>query len=228
NSVTIHSNPPANGGSVQTELDNTVSLTCVVDMTAGGDELQWYRSGKLVSLRDGNHLDKSNLCVEPVTRGDNGAIFTCQLKVNTSVNASIQLEVNYAPELNGSEEVWVEEKSNAVLSCDIQAHPPVTVVWKKEDKLLDLSSGGYWTSNNGIIAELSISNAKHGVHQGLYTCETTSSVYGLKSKSFAVIVTDKVMKFPLEPTIAGIVVVFLTVLLAIISRWQKITKVLHL
>ncbi|XP_076835663.1 transmembrane and immunoglobulin domain-containing protein 1 [Brachyhypopomus gauderio] len=222
--VTIQSHPPANGSLVQTELENTVSLTCVVDTTAGGVELEWYRNGRLVSLRDGNRQKQSSLCVEPVTRDDNGAIFTCQIMANASVNTSIQLEVNYGPVLNDSEDVWLEEQSDVVLSCDVRAHPPVTVVWKKADKLLDLSTGGYWSSNNGITAQLTISNAKRDVHHGLYTCETTSSVYGVMSKTFVVIVTDKMMKFPLGPTIAGLVVVFFTALLAVISRWQKITK----
>ncbi len=33
------------------------------------------------------------------------------------------------------------------------------------------------------------------------------------------------MKFPLIPIIAGVVVVFLTAVLAVVSRWNKITKV---
>lgn len=36
---------------------------------------------------------------------------------------------------------------------------------------------------------------------------------------------DKTKKFPLMPMIAGLVVVFLTTLLAIVSRWKKIARV---
>lgn len=38
---------------------------------------------------------------------------------------------------------------------------------------------------------------------------------------------DTTMKFPLMPIIAGAVVVCLTALLAVVSRWEKITKVPH-
>lgn len=41
------------------------------------------------------------------------------------------------------------------------------------------------------------------------------------------ILTDKTMKFPLGPMIAGLVVVALTALLAVVSRWRKIVKVMH-
>lgn len=38
---------------------------------------------------------------------------------------------------------------------------------------------------------------------------------------------EKVIKFPLMPMIAGLVVVFLTALLAVFSRWSRITKVTY-
>lgn len=41
------------------------------------------------------------------------------------------------------------------------------------------------------------------------------------------IFTDKILKFPLGPMIAGLVVVGLTALLAVVSRWRKIVKVTH-
>lgn len=58
----------------------------------------------------------------------------------------------------------------------------------KDDKLLDLSSSSYKTSNNGFTATLSISNVKRDAHQGVYDCETNSSVYGVTRKSFSVTV----------------------------------------
>ncbi|XP_062868205.1 transmembrane and immunoglobulin domain-containing protein 1 [Trichomycterus rosablanca] len=221
--LTIQSNPPTNGGFIQTEPESTVSLTCTVDGSAGA-ELQWYRNGRLVNLKKGNNWDVSHLCVEPVTKGDNGAIFTCKLKTNPDVNTFIQLEVNYPPNLNGTEEVLAGEKSDIVLSCDVQANPSVTVVWKKDSELLDLSLSNYKTSNNGITAALYISNINHKIHQAVYSCETTSSIYGVKSKNFKVIVGDEVMKFPLGPAIAGVVILFFTFLLAVFSRWKKIVK----
>lgn len=39
--------------------------------------------------------------------------------------------------------------------------------------------------------------------------------------------SDKTLKFPMMPIIAGSVVVFLTLVLAIASRWKRIAKVMH-
>ncbi|XP_072518643.1 transmembrane and immunoglobulin domain-containing protein 1 [Salminus brasiliensis] len=226
--VSIQSNPPANDSIIKTEVDHTVSLSCVVEGSADYGELRWYRNGQLVSLKDENRLEQSHLCVEPVTTDDNRAVFTCQLKTNASVKASIHLEVSFAPDLNGSEEVRFEEQSDAVLSCNVRAYPPVTVIWKKDDDVLDLSSSTYHTSSNGITAWLSISNIKRSSHEGLYSCEATYGVnlptYEVKSKSFILIVEDKTMKFPVGPTVAGLMVVLLTILLAVISRWQRVMK----
>ncbi|TSL04421.1 Transmembrane and immunoglobulin domain-containing protein 1 [Bagarius yarrelli] len=192
--VTIQSNPPTNGGWVQTHPDQMVSLTCSVIDSAAPEELQWFRNGQQVNLQDGNRVDTSHVCVQPVSRDDNTVTFTCQLKSNAEVKASIQLEVQYPPTLGDDETLLVEEKSDAVLSCDVWAQPPVSVVWKKDDKLLDLSSSNFKTSNNGYTAALQINNAKRGEHQGVYTCEADSSVYGVSRRNFRVTV---VAPFPI-------------------------------
>lgn len=82
--------------------------------------------------------------------------------------------------------MFVEEKSDVVLSCDVSANPPVTLVWKKDGKVLDLTTGSYKTTNDGITAELSIPKAKRDVHQGTYICEVTSPIYGIMSRTFTV------------------------------------------
>lgn len=92
------------------------------------------------------------------------------------------------PDLNDTKEVFVEETSDVVLSCDIRANPPVTVAWKKDGEVLDLTSGSYKTTNNGITAQLSITKAKRDVHQGTYFCEVNSSVYGIMGRTFNVMV----------------------------------------
>lgn len=38
---------------------------------------------------------------------------------------------------------------------------------------------------------------------------------------------DKIFTFPLYPMIAGLVVVFLTIVLAVVARWRRIVKVAH-
>lgn len=56
-------------------------------------ELQWFRNGAQVKLAEENSMNRSSLCVQPVTKEDNGAVFTCQLKGDASVNSSIELNV---------------------------------------------------------------------------------------------------------------------------------------
>lgn len=209
-----------------TEVEKTVTLTCTTDgsIDPSNQELQWFRNGARVNLAEENSMYRSSLCVQPVTKQDNGVVFTCQLKGDASVNSSIEFDVQYPPDLNDTKEVFVEETSDVVLSCDVQANPTVTLVWKKDGVVLDLTTGSYKTTNNGIAAELSIPKANRDVHQGTYICEVTSPVYGIINRTFTVIVEDKVLKFPLGPTIAGLVVVLCTIVLALISRRDKIIK----
>ncbi|XP_056118156.1 transmembrane and immunoglobulin domain-containing protein 1 [Rhinichthys klamathensis goyatoka] len=224
--VTIESCPLAIGSLLKTEVEETVTLTCKTDesIDPSNYELQWYRNGAQVNLAEENRLSRSNLCVQSVTKEDNGVVFTCQLKGDASVNGSIEFDVHYPPDLNDTKEVFVEEKDDVVLSCDVRANPPVALVWKRDGEVLDLTTGSYITTNNGITAELSIRKAERDVHQGTYICEVTSPVYGIAIRTFTVTVEDRVLKFPLGPTIAGVVVVLCTIVLALISRRDKIIK----
>lgn len=221
--LTVLSNPSANGGLIRTELERTVSLSCMASASVT-EELQWLRNGALVALHEDNRQNQSSLCIQPISREDNTVVFTCQLKGDASVNASIELEVIYAPELSGMEEITVEEEGDLMLSCDVRAHPPVTVTWMKDAAILDLSSGGFVATNDGVTAQLYVSKIERGLHQGQFSCEANSTIHGTRVKSFKITVEDKTMKFPLEPIIAGIVVVCLTILLAVVSRWDRIMK----
>ncbi|XP_043077653.1 transmembrane and immunoglobulin domain-containing protein 1 [Puntigrus tetrazona] len=225
--VTIKSCPLADGNFLQTEVEKTVTLTCMIDEgidPSNQNELQWFRNDVRVNLAEENRQSPSSLCIQPVTKDDNGVVFICQLKGNTSVNSSIEFDVQYPPDLNDTKEVFVEEASDVVLSCDVQANPPVTVVWKKDGEILDLISGSYKTTNNGITAQLLITKAMRNVHQGMYICEVNSSIYGIMGRTFNVTVQDKVIGFPIGPTIAGVVVVLCTIVFALISRRNKIIK----
>ncbi|KAG1940317.1 transmembrane and immunoglobulin domain-containing protein [Pimephales promelas] len=224
--VTIESCPLAIGSLLKTEVEETVTLTCKTDagIEPSNSELQWFRNGARVNLAQENRQSRSNLCVQSVKKEDNGVVFTCQLKGDASVNGSIKFDVHYPPDLNDTKEVFVEEKDDVVLSCDVRANPPVALVWKRDGKVLDLTTGRYKATNNGITAELSIRKAERDVHQGTYVCEVTSSVYGVVSRTFTVTVEDRVLKFPVGPTIAGVVVVLCTIVLALISRRDKIIK----
>lgn len=224
--VTVESCPLAAGGLLQTSVDETVTLTCMTDNTdlSSQQELQWFRNGARVKLPEENMMSRSSLCVQPVTKEDDGAVFTCQLKGDASVNSSVEFDVHYPPDLNDTTEVFVQETNDAVLSCNVRANPPVTVVWKKDGEVLDMTTGSYKSTNNGITAQLSIPKVKRDVHQGLYVCETKSAVYGVTGRTFQVTVEDRVIGFPLGPLIAGVVVVACTIVLALISRRNKIIK----
>ncbi|XP_030638961.1 transmembrane and immunoglobulin domain-containing protein 1 [Chanos chanos] len=221
--ISVESNHIVNDYLIVTELEETVSLKCRTDEGTGEQELQWLRNGLKVQLTEENKMSESSLCIHPVSREDDGVIFTCQLRKDASMNVTIELEVKYAPDLSGTEEIEVEEQSDVTLSCNVKANPAVTVRWERDGEILDMSTGGYTASNNGVTAELSIKNVKQPIHPGNYMCVATYMAKEL-SKTFKLAVTEKTMKFPLGPTIAGVVVVFFTILLAILSRWQKIAK----
>jgi len=220
--VVIESPPGVGaGGSIWTELDETVSLTC---LTLAENQVEWRRNGALVQLLEGNSKGRSSLCVSPVTREDDEAAFSCQLKGDASVNASITLNVTYAPTLGATENVTVEEEAELSLGCDTRANPPVSVSWQRDGALLDLSTRGLTVTNDGVTTQLRVRRVKRDWHQGTYECVTVSAIYGTRSTLFRVEVTDKTLKFPLMPIIAGGVVVLLTALLAVVSRWNRIMK----
>ncbi|XP_077402367.1 transmembrane and immunoglobulin domain-containing protein 1 [Vanacampus margaritifer] len=224
--ITIESVPGVDGeGAILTELESTVSLVCRSNRSEGERaELVWLRNGATVALRQENRKGQSRVCVTPVIHQDNGATFTCRLASNASVEASVTLNVTYPPDLSGSEDVWVEYESPLVLHCDAFANPPVTVWWTLNGSALDLFGGGFTVTDDGFSSRLSANKAEKSKHEGLYRCTVDSPVYGVKSKDFLVIVTEKTVKFPLMPIIAGVVVVCLTALFAILSRWEKIVK----
>lgn len=227
--VTIYSTPEVNSDDViEAELNETVSLVC--QLGGGhdpqeGEELVWLRNEAVVRLQDGNKEGHSSVCITPITYEDNAATFTCHLKKNATTSASVTLNVTYGPQLSGSEQVLVEEEAELHLQCDIQANPPVsTVTWMQNGNQVDLEAGGFMVTNDGFKSQLSANKVARHFHEGTYQCLANSPAYGIFSKLFFVTLTDKTIKFPMMPMIAGLVVVGLTMLLAIIARWKTITK----
>ncbi|KAG9351615.1 hypothetical protein JZ751_022866, partial [Albula glossodonta] len=182
--VRLQSTPQVNGSWITAELEDTVSLTCLVEAGESGKELQWFRNGGLVQLKEGNRVDQSSLCITPVSKEDNGVTFTCQLRTDASANASVHLDVHFPPELAGTEPMSVEEDSDVVLTCNIHANPQVTVTWLQDGIELDMTGRGYALFQDGAEARLSITKIKRSLHQGTYSCETLSSKYGHRNKSF--------------------------------------------
>uniref|UniRef100_UPI0037E74EB8 transmembrane and immunoglobulin domain-containing protein 1 n=1 Tax=Semicossyphus pulcher TaxID=241346 RepID=UPI0037E74EB8 len=225
--VRIESDPVASSeGVIQTELDKIVSLTCLPEGSLETqEELVWLRNGAAVSLKEGNTNGRSKVCITPVIYEDNGATFTCHLKENSTVSSSVTLNVTYYPQLSGSEEVTVEEEAVLLLKCDIWANPQVTLVdWTLNGSKVDLLEGAFMVTKDGFTSQLSTSSVDRSLHDGTYQCTADSPMYGQHVKIFHVTVVDKTLKFPMMPMIAGLVVVGLTALLAVASRWNKITK----
>ncbi|XP_059208254.1 transmembrane and immunoglobulin domain-containing protein 1 [Centropristis striata] len=227
--VEIQSDPEINGDRViHTELEETVSLVCQLGgshETPADEELVWRRNGNAIRLAEGNRKGRSSVCVSPVIYEDNGATFSCHLSKNNTATASVTLNVTYRPQLSGSEDVAVEAESVLVLQCDIWANPPVSsVTWTLNGSLVDLLAGGFSVISDGFTSRLTAESADKSLHEGAYQCTAESPKYGVSSKQFNVAVTEKIFKFPLMPAIAGIVVLVLTSLLAVASRWKKIRK----
>ncbi|KAL7848878.1 hypothetical protein SRHO_G00205010 [Serrasalmus rhombeus] len=205
-------------------LGDTVSLSCRVEGSDYEEELQWSRNIGLIDLREGNRLNQSHLCVQNLTHDDHRVKFTCNLKRNTSISASVKINVLFPPDLSGEENVTVEESREAKLSCSVWANPPVMVSWLRNGAAVDLVKDGYTLYQDSLEARLIIIKPNRDQHQGTYTCITESSEFGQRTKSIHVMVIEKTMSFPLNPVIAGCVVVLCTAALAILSRWSQISK----
>ncbi|XP_069001684.1 transmembrane and immunoglobulin domain-containing protein 1 [Embiotoca jacksoni] len=227
--INIQSVPEVNSeGVVQVELKKTVSMVCRPDGgsdTEADEELVWLRNGALVALKEGNKKGGSSVCVTPVVHEDNEATFTCYLSRNDTFRASVTLNVTFGPQLSGSEEVTVEKEAELVLRCDIWANPPVSSVsWTLNGSKVDLLAGGFSVTNDAFTSQLKTSSVEDSLHEGTYQCTAHFPMHGEHSKLFHVTATEKTLKFPLMPMIAAVVVLCFTALLAIVSRWDKITK----
>ncbi|XP_026184404.1 transmembrane and immunoglobulin domain-containing protein 1 [Mastacembelus armatus] len=227
--VKIQSDPIlSTDGIIQTELDETVSLLCLLDDDFEGqadEELVWLRNGAVVRLKEDNKKGNSSVCITPVLYEDNGATFTCHLSRNATVKASVTLNVTYRPQLSGSAEVAVEDEATLVMQCDIWANPPVSSIsWTLNGKTVDLSAGGFTVTTDAFTSQLTANSVEKSFHEGTYQCTADSPIYGKHSKLFHVTVVEKTIKFPLLPIIAGLVVVCLTAFFAAFSRWKKIAK----
>ncbi|RVE63849.1 hypothetical protein OJAV_G00140480 [Oryzias javanicus] len=225
--VRINSTPEASAeGFIQASLNDTVSLICEIpDANLQEEELKWQRNGATVSLKDTNKKTRSAVCITPVIPEDNDATFTCSLAKNSTVSASVTLTVLYPPQLSGSENINIEEEEDLVLVCDMKSNPLVTsVMWTLNGSTVDLIAGGFTVTNDGRTSRLQVSNVERSLHTGVYQCIASSSAFPNTTKTFYVNVTERTVKFPLVPLIAGVVVVCVTSILAIVSRWRKIVK----
>ena len=77
------------------------------------------------------------------------------------------------------------------LSCESRANPPVTIAWRRNGEVVDLTEGHFVTTNDGLVARLSVSRLSRELHQGLYSCTASSPVEAERTKSFQVTVTGR-------------------------------------
>ncbi|XP_031429069.1 transmembrane and immunoglobulin domain-containing protein 1-like [Clupea harengus] len=224
-SVRVVLEPVDAGGSVSTYTGGVVSLNCSLEGGASEQEaLEWHRNGESVRLDSHNRFSPSRLCVQNVTTDDHQVTFTCHLRSNPTVCASAQIKVHFPPALSGTDYVTVEESQDVVLRCPVWAYPQVTVTWLRDDLPLNLVTHRYTLYQDSREAQLTITNVQREQHQRWYSCVARSAEFGERTKTFQLLVEDKKMGFPLVPLIAACVVVLCTTALAIVARWDRISK----
>ncbi|KAL7831895.1 hypothetical protein AOLI_G00294430 [Acnodon oligacanthus] len=167
-------------------------MSCRVEGSDYEEELQWSRNSGLIDLREGNCLNQSHLCVQDLTHDDHRVKFTCNLKRNTSISASVKINVLFPPDLSGEENVTGEESREIKLPCSVWANPPVSVSWLRNGAAVDLVKDGYTLYQDSLEASLIIIKPNRDQHQGTYTCVTESSEFGQRTKSIHVTVTGMV------------------------------------
>ncbi|XP_061461326.1 transmembrane and immunoglobulin domain-containing protein 1 isoform X2 [Rhineura floridana] len=197
------------------------SLWCTVQNHSQGEELLWFRGDGQVDLKDGNKVNASNICIS-ITTDDNGVSFTCKLARDGSVKISVVLEVLFSPVLSGEDPPSAEEASDVTLNCHTKANPPAQMVWYKDNRTLALEKSRYQVYQTSDLFQLAISRAQTS-DGGVYTCLAVSD-WGTERRDFHLVVKDRKLPFPTEAVIAAAVVVFLTILFAIVARWKRIAK----
>nr|XP_020659141.1 transmembrane and immunoglobulin domain-containing protein 1 [Pogona vitticeps] len=208
--------------SLPTSPGLTQSLQCTVQNHMQDEQVRWFREGRQVSLKDGNQVNASSICVSPVTVEDDGVSFTCKLARNDSVQVSVTLDVKFAPILSGEDPPPAAEESDVTLSCHVKANPPAQMSWWKNDSTLTLEKSRYQILQTAEVLQLKIQSVQKS-DAGTYTC-VAQSTDGEAKRSFHLVVEDKKIPFPTEAVITAAVVVFLTILFAVVARREKIFK----
>ncbi|XP_054857442.1 transmembrane and immunoglobulin domain-containing protein 1 [Eublepharis macularius] len=201
------------------------SLWCNVRNHSQEEELLWFRQDGMVDLKDGNRLNTSNICISPVTMDDNGVSFTCQLARDGSIQISVVLDVMFPPIISGEDPPSVLERNRVTLDCHVKANPPAQMVWYKDNSTLVLEASRLWISQTSELFQLVIERAQDS-DSGVYTCEANSAL-GTARQDFLLTIEAGKLAFPMEAVIAAAVVVFLTILFAIVARREAIHKCLR-
>ncbi|XP_016852774.2 transmembrane and immunoglobulin domain-containing protein 1 [Anolis carolinensis] len=207
---------------VSTMPGRSLPLHCSVRNHTEEEELVWLREDGTVDLKDGNRMTASSLCVFPVSVEDNGVSFTCRLARDSSVQVSVTLDVLFPPILTGEDPPLAEEEGDVTLDCYAKANPPAQMSWMKDNVTLMLENSRYEIFHTSELYQLKILGVKKS-DSGIYDCLAESS-NGTEWRSFHLVVGDKSVPFPTEAVIAAAVVVFLTILFAVVARRERILK----
>ncbi|NXK97473.1 TMIG1 protein, partial [Formicarius rufipectus] len=206
-----------------TKPGHSVSLSCLVHNSSQAEQLLWYRGDGQVRLEEGNKVNISNICINPVNESDHGVAFTCRLARDKSVQVSVLLDVEFAPQLSGEETLQIEEEKDVTLTCNSKSNPQGQTTWYKDNNKLTLQQGHHELHRTSEVFQLSIRKVQKS-DNGTYTCVVESSL-GKGTKDFHLVVEDKKPVFPKEAVIAAIVVVAVTLFFGIVARKDKLLKV---
>ncbi|XP_067864357.1 transmembrane and immunoglobulin domain-containing protein 1-like [Heptranchias perlo] len=205
-------------------VSDSLSLKCAAVNNTQDEELVWFRDNRAIKLKSMNRFNVSTVCIDPITEVDNEATFSCHLNKNHDINTTVVLDIKFTPRLsgNGDDQIEVHKGDDVTLTCNVKSNPPAIMSWYKDNNTLKMVAGKhhvYWDSG---VFTLSIRKIQK-VENGTYVCMAISTL-GSSNLAFYLNVKDKPFQIPIEPIIAGLVVVVVTIIFGIISRRNKIIE----
>ncbi|XP_072325701.1 transmembrane and immunoglobulin domain-containing protein 1-like [Scyliorhinus torazame] len=199
-------------------LSDSLSLTCTAVNNTQDEELVWIRGERVINLKSLNRINVSTVCVDPITVNDDEATFSCRLNKDSNINTTVRLDIKFIPILSsdGDNEIEVVAGNDVAITCNVKSNPPAVMYWYKDNNTLKMAAGKHSVHWDSGVFRLSIKKVQK-MESGTYVCVADSTL-GSSNQSFHLNVKDKPYEIPVEPIVAGLVVVVLTVLFGIISR----------
>ncbi|XP_051521711.1 neural cell adhesion molecule 1-like isoform X2 [Myxocyprinus asiaticus] len=191
-----------------TEMDEQVTLTCEATgdptptitwsfgtrLFSEGEQASWTRPEHHKSP-DGDVLVRSDARVSSLTlkyaQYTDAGEYLCTARNAIGETAqSANLEVRYAPKIQGSVTVYTWEGNPANISCEVLAHPSdVSITWLRDGlQLLSANISNIKTYNTPSASYLEV-NPDSQSDFGNYNC-TASNEIGTESKEFILIPAD--------------------------------------
>ncbi|XP_007898977.1 transmembrane and immunoglobulin domain-containing protein 1 [Callorhinchus milii] len=205
-------------------ISDSISLQCKAVNNTQSEKLVWFRGRSQVRLSSLNEVNTSTVCIDPLKEEDDQIVFSCRLKRKQNINSTVALDILFAPILSADSDVYVDasEETDRTFTCNAKSNPQAIMVWYKDNRTLKLESGRHSVNLDSNLFRLSIKMLLK-TDNGTYSCVAISPL-GSKALDFYLLVRDKVIPAPIEPIIAGSVVVLITIIFAIASRRQRIIE----